>query len=222
MAELPAERVAVNQPAFSCVGVDVFGPFLVKYGRSEVKRYTCLFTCLSTRAVHLEKIDSLDTSSFINAFCRFTARRGHPQTVYSDNATNFKAGELIINHDETHAFAIKHKIDWKFNPHTASHMDGAWERLIRTIRRVMLAVLDNTRLTDEILETVFCEIENIVNSRPLTKLSDDGNIDALTPNQLLILKKGHPILLANLVKVTSTELDGDMYNIFHLSSGESG
>ena len=95
-------------------------------------------------------------------------------------------------------------------------MGGAWERLIRTIRRVMLAVLDNTRLTDEILETVFCEIENIVNSRPLTKLSDDGNIDALTPNQLLILKKGHPILPGKFS-------EGDQYrarwrHVQHLSS----
>ena len=62
------------------------------------------------------------------------------------------------------------EIDWTFNPPLASHHGGVWERMIRTVRRVMLAVLNsNTRLTEEILHTVLCEIECIVNSRPITK-----------------------------------------------------
>ena len=72
------------------------------------------------------------------------------------------------------SYAVKHDLVWHFNPPTASHMGGLWERMIGIIKRILLAILPNTvKLTDEILETVFCEAESIVNSRPLTKVSDD-------------------------------------------------
>ena len=73
-------------------------------------------------------------------------------------------------------------------PPLASHRGGAWERMIRTVRRIMCALLGGKeRLTDDILSTVFCRVENIVNSRPITKSSDDPNDDvALTPNHLLL------------------------------------
>ncbi|KAJ8034438.1 hypothetical protein HOLleu_21279 [Holothuria leucospilota] len=73
MADLPTERVEDSTPPCSYVGIDVFGPFYVRLGRSEVKRYGCLFTCLSIRAIHVEKLDSLDTDTFINAFRRFVS-----------------------------------------------------------------------------------------------------------------------------------------------------
>ena len=93
MADLPKECVEANKPPCSYVGIDVFGPFHVKYGRSEIKRYSCLFTCLSIRAVHVEILNSLDTESFLNGFRRFTARRGCPEAVFSDNGTNLVWGE---------------------------------------------------------------------------------------------------------------------------------
>ena len=73
-------------------------------------------------------------------------------------------------------------------------MGGIWERLIRTIRKVFAGVLAGVtyRMTDETLRTVFCEIESVVNSRPVTKLSDDPDDGAsLSPNQLLLLKTTH-------------------------------
>ena len=76
MADLPPERLISGNAPFTYVGIDVFGPFLVKLGRSEVKRYSCLFTCFNTRAVHLEKLDSLDTNAFLNAFRRFSITPG--------------------------------------------------------------------------------------------------------------------------------------------------
>ena len=93
MADLPAERVTPDNPPFSNVGVDCFGPFVVKRGRSQLKRYGCLFTCLTMRAIHVEKLDSLETNSFINAFVRFGARRGVPEEVRWENGTNFVGGE---------------------------------------------------------------------------------------------------------------------------------
>ena len=76
MADLPKERVTPGQPLFSHVGIDYFGPFMEKQGRSQVKRYGCIFTCLTIRAVHIEIGHSLETDSFINTLRQLIARRG--------------------------------------------------------------------------------------------------------------------------------------------------
>jgi hypothetical protein len=195
MANLPPDRVKTMEAPFTRVGIDMFGPFLVKVNRSEVKRWVCLYTCMSTRAVHLEKTVSLDTNSFINSFRRFQSRRGKPESVYSDNGTNFVGAEAEMKRAKEEIsevviakFAADNGINWKFNPPTASHMGGVWERMIRTVRRVMFAVMQGG-LTDEILDTALCEVECIINGRPLTKLSDDPQDPTpLTPNHLLMLK----------------------------------
>lgn len=84
MADLPEDRVTPDKPPFTYVGVDCFGPFIVRRGRSYPKRYGVLFTCLSIRAVHIEVAYSLDTDSFIDAFRRFMARRGRPEEIRSE------------------------------------------------------------------------------------------------------------------------------------------
>ena len=88
MADLPPERCTPGPLGFQHVGVDLFGPFYVVQGRSSIKRYGCVFTCFSIRAIHIEVLASLETDSFINGFCRFCARRGRPRTIRSDNGTN--------------------------------------------------------------------------------------------------------------------------------------
>ena len=200
MADLPPERVHPGISAFNVVGVDIFGPFMVKFGRSQVKRYGCVYSCAVSRAVHIEKLDSLNTDSFINGFVRFVSRRGHPKTVMSDNGTNLVGtyNELqrsFAELDRHHIIqaARRRDIEWQFNPPMASHMGGIWERMIRTIRRILFAILSpNLRLSDEVLATVFCEAENIINSRPITKVSDDmHDDDPLTPNHLLMLNRNY-------------------------------
>ena len=84
----------------------------------------------------------------------------------------------------------KRNIEWNFNPPHASHFGGVWERIIRTLRQVLVAILSpNPWLTDDVLQTMFCQIEDIINSRPITKCSDDANDEnPLTPNHLLMMQ----------------------------------
>ena len=95
MSPLPRSRLQPSLRAFERVGIDFGGPYFTKQGRgkTKAKRYLCLFTCLATRAVHLEMAYSLDTSSFINAFTWMTSWRGMPTYIISDNGTNFVGAE---------------------------------------------------------------------------------------------------------------------------------
>ena len=94
MAELPRSRVQGDEPAITRVGMDYFGPFEIKCGRSVIrKKYGVIFTCLASRAVHIEVASSLDTSSCIDAIRRFISRRGHVKEMFSDNGTNLVGAE---------------------------------------------------------------------------------------------------------------------------------
>jgi hypothetical protein len=198
MADLPESRVTPCNPPFTYTGVDCFGPFYVRRGRSQVKRYGVIFTCLSIRAIHIEVASSLDTDSFINAMRRFVARRGTPAEMRSDNGGNFVSGERELrlciedwNQEKIHESLLQKDIKWIFNPPTASHHGGVWERCIRTARKVMNALLREQSLDDEGLHTLMCEVEAIINGRPITKVSDDSkDREALTPNHLLLLRTG--------------------------------
>lgn len=196
MADLPSERLIPDQPPFTFVGVDYFGPVLVKHKLSYVKRYGCIFTCLTTRAIHIEIAHSLDTDSFISAMRRFIARRGRPQVVRSDNGTNFHAGEREIrvvldgwNQQWIHKYASQQEIKWIFNPPAAAHMGGVWERLVRSVKKILSVLLSEQVVGDESLLTVVAEAESILNSRPSTQNPDDPtDAEPLTPNHLLMLK----------------------------------
>ena len=193
MADLPSSRVAYNQPPFTNCGVDVFGHVFVKQGRKRLKRWGVIFTCLTVRCIHLEIVETAETDSFINALRRFTNRRGCPETIYSDCGSNLQgtANELDefksnLNRTKITQTATEMNIKWDFNPPAAPHMGGAWERLIRSVKQVMAGLMNDRVLTDPQLNTLFTEVENIVNSRPLTHLSDNiEDLQALTPNHIL-------------------------------------
>ncbi|KAK3748896.1 hypothetical protein QZH41_002885 [Actinostola sp. cb2023] len=177
-------------------GVDCFGPFMIKRGRSQVKWYGVLYTCLAVRAIHIEVLHSMDTDSFVNSLRRFIARRGKPEIIRSDNGTNFVAGNKEIpeaisqwNDQKIHEFLLQRQVKWVFNPPSASHHGGIWERCIRTVRKVLNALLKEHILDDEGLSTLLCEVESIVDSRPITKTSNDpADLEPLTPNHLLLLR----------------------------------
>tara|TARA_B110000881_G_scaffold142907_1_gene126249 strand:- start:157 stop:5301 length:5145 start_codon:yes stop_codon:yes gene_type:complete len=196
MANLPADRIAPDEPPFSKVGMDYFGPLQVKRGRSQVKRYGVVFVCLASKAIHLECAASLDTDACINVIRRFISRRGQVTEIRSDNGSNLVGAKREMqneikswNQTRIHDSLLQKNVDWIFNPPGGSHHGGIWERQIRTIRKLMCATVREQLLTDDNLQTLLCEIEAIVNGRPITRIPGEvSDPEALTPNHLLLLK----------------------------------
>ena len=194
MADLPQMRLQSDGAPFEHVEMDYFGQLIVKRGRSEVKRYGVIFTCMSSRGAHLEISHSLETDACINAIRRFMARRGPVKSITSDNGTNLVGAEKELremlswmDQSKVSNFLGNNGIEWHFNPPTASHFGGKWETMIRTTRNVLYSLLkeQGSMLDDEMLSTVFCEAENILNNRQLTTTSNDPNdMLPLTPNML--------------------------------------
>lgn len=195
MAPLPPSRLSSYVRPFSYVGLDYFGPLQVKVGRSLVKRWVALFTCLTVRAVHVELAFNLTTESCIKCVRRFLDRRGSPIEIYSDNGTNFQGAERLLRQQINEGLAATytntttacHAAAWRFIPPGAAHMGGSWERLVRSIKVALPDAYDNDRLNDENLLTLLVEAEAIVNSRPLTYLPlDSEEQESLTPNHFLL------------------------------------
>ena len=196
MGQLPSVRVAVTERAFTNTGVDYAGPFLTRQGRgkTQAKRYLCLFTCLETRACHLEMAYDLTCEGFLMCLSRFRKRRGTPRNIVSDNGLNFVAAEKELRQAVQRLsgggiaadLAIKN-INWKFNPPASPHHGGVFESLIKSAKRAIYAVIGRSACYDEELQTVFTETEGLLNARPLTTISDDPNdMSPLTPQHFLI------------------------------------
>ena len=195
MSPLPPCRLGQTMKAFDKCGLDYGGPFLTKCGRGKPrnKRYLCLFTCMATRAVHLEMAYSLDTSSFLNAFWRMTYRRGLPSEIVSDNGKNFVAGEKELrsltnnlNKNDICKKTSDKGVKWHFNPPYSPHHGGAFESLIKTAKKAMYSQMKDAEVTDEELVTIIAGAESLINSRPLTYQSANGkDLIPLTPNHFL-------------------------------------
>ena len=201
MADLPEDRLE-PAPPFTFSAVDYFGPWYVKEGRRELKCYRVLFTCLSSRAIHLEVSNSLTTDSFLNAYRRFVGRRGPVRQLRSDQGTNFigamnelQQAVTELDHERIREELLSNNCDWvEFKPNVphASHMGGVWERQIRSVRNVLASLLEShgTQLDDESLRTFMVEAEAIVNCRPLAvnTINSSQSPEPLTPNHLLTMK----------------------------------
>ena len=183
MADLLIERLGYKQPPFTNTGVDYFGAFLIPNRRSTEKRWVFLFTCLTTRVVHIEVVPSLDISSCVMGVERFIARLGTPTTIMSDNGTNFVGAqkELLTCVESWNKLApavfVQEGIKWKFNSLSAPHHGGSWERLVRSGKRVLIDILGIRRVTDE----------QSLNDRPITAVSSNPlDLEALTPNHFIL------------------------------------
>ncbi|XP_068696853.1 uncharacterized protein [Montipora foliosa] len=158
IAPLPGLRTQKSLRAFSQKSVD-FAAWTILYQagkrKNRHKRYLCLFTCLGTRAVHLEVAYGLDTDSFLNAFFRMVSRRGLPKDVLSDNGTNFVGAnneleELAgLDREKIQEKTACYGIKWHFNPPLAPHFSGVHEVMIKAAKKAIYAILSSADFTDE-------------------------------------------------------------------------
>ena len=155
--------------AFSKIAVDFAGPLYVQNiyeSNNTHKCYIALFTCASTRGIHLELGPDLNSSSFIRSLSRFIGRRGLPALLISDNGKTFTDSAV-------QRFVNSKNITWKFNIPTARWYGGFFESLVKLTNRCLKKTIGNTSLTYEELETVLIETKGILNSRPLTFIYGD-------------------------------------------------
>uniref|UniRef100_A0A0A9WXB7 30S ribosomal protein S8 n=1 Tax=Lygus hesperus TaxID=30085 RepID=A0A0A9WXB7_LYGHE len=121
---------------------------------------------------------------------RFIARRGKPSVVFSDNAKTFLGTNNVlqsVDWEKIEEYGTTRRIRWRFNPPTAAWWGGWWERLIGMLKKILRKVLGRSRLSLEELTTLVCNCESLMNSRPLTYLSEDPqDLVPLSPAMFLL------------------------------------
>ena len=170
--DLPFERVS-DHPPFIYTGLDFVGPlFACKSNGSEMKVmgkvYICLFTCASTRGIHLELTRGLDVDSFLLALRRFSAQRGLPATLFSDNANTFRAAskevKKIARSEEVLHYLTEQRISWKFIVEKAPWWGGFWERVVQSVKRSLRKAIGSASLSFEEIRTLLVEVESVINA----------------------------------------------------------
>ena len=198
MGQIPKLRVAAGFPAFSNTAIDMFGPLQVRLGRKTLKEaHVIIFTCMTTRAVHLELVTDRSTDTFLMAFRRFVFLRGNPNNCWSDCGTNFIEAqhylkELLNDWDTPRIQSVVSEefsstFQWSWNVPRASHQNGIVESLIKSVRQALDATSKNQALTEEQWRTYLAEVTCLINQRPLYPSSNGiWESPPITPNDLLI------------------------------------
>ena len=193
-APLPEFRLR-DDPAFSSTGVDYANPFYV-YGTVErqeesSKVYMLLYTCASSRAVHLDLTPDLTAHAFLRSFRRFVSRHGIPCLIRSDNAKTFKSASkrlvTLLDLPKVQQFMCERTISWSFQLPKASWWGGFFERLIKSTKRCLRKMLGSTiKVTYDELLTLIVKVEAILNSRSLTYVYLNDVEEPLTPSHLIM------------------------------------
>ncbi|XP_071481170.1 uncharacterized protein [Diadema antillarum] len=195
MADLPTERLSPHTPPFHYTACDYFGPFQVRVGRNKTaKNYGVLFTCLNSRAVHLELATDCSTMEFLQVLRRFFAIRGQPGKILSDNGTQFIGAQRELrdmvrgwSKEELREFCAEKGTEWTFTTPAAPHQNGSAESLVKSCKYALKRAIGEQILTPFELYTCLLEVANLVNQRPIGRIPtdpDDGNY--LCPNDMLL------------------------------------
>lgn len=212
MASLPSNRITPARP-FLHSGVDFAGPISIRLskgcGYKSSKGYISVFVCLVTKALHLEAVSDLSTPAFLAAYHRFTARLGICAHLYSDNETNFVGAKnelermlrqsILSSSPELGQTLSKIGTHWHMIPPASPHFGGLWEAGVKSVKTHLKKIIGISTLTFEELTTLLCQIEAILNSRPLCPMSNDSTDCA-------VLTAGHFLISDNLNSVPQPDL----------------
>ena len=187
---LPVYRFNVNEP-WSTTALDMTGHMLTKeHGSNELNKvYFIIFVCMSTGAGHIEMTPDASSESFSKAFQRFTARRGVPKRLVSDQGSNFKGFnkelKLIADSSIVHNYLTDTGIEWKWIPIGDPHFNGYVERHLGILKSIMKKSIGNKILSQDSLRTIACYAESLFNERPLCIMdANDPDFIPITPNML--------------------------------------
>ena len=196
MSPLPIERMQPCPP-FSSVGIDFFGPYLIKgeiQKRIKGKGYGVIIACSSSRAVYIDVSKDYSTDSLLQVIRRFTSIRGWPNKFFSDNGTQLVAAskELSstiqgVDFELLKRYGLNKGTDWSFPPPNAPWHNGATEALVKTVKRAVNTAIGDQVLTFSELQTVLFEAAQLVNQRPIGQHPshpEDGKY--LCPNDLIL------------------------------------
>ena len=201
----PTRRTPLQNSPFYHSGIDMFGPFNIRHGKATraspgvQKAWVLIFSCLYSRAVHLETLDSIDTSSFKLAFHRFQSLRGECTYLRSDAGSNFVGArnEEMSRESQELDKVVREMQDhwqhqgkqWDMNPPLASHFGGVWERAIGQVKQIIQGYLlprQDRLLSKEEFHTMLFQASRIVNSTPLHVAPESPNdSQPTTPHHLL-------------------------------------
>ena len=195
MADLPECRLAPLTPPFYYTACDYFGPYNVKIGRNKTtKCYGVIFTCLNTRAVHLELAVDYSTMEFIQVLRRFFAVRGCPSLMISDNGSQLVGAERELREmvkgwdtNKLREFSAEKGMQWKFTTPASPHQNGCAEALVKSCKLALKKAIGAQVLTPFEFYTFLLEVANLVNQRPIGRIPndpDDGSY--LCPNDILL------------------------------------
>ena len=194
---LPEYRTEGSRP-FEVTGVDFAGPLSYRVGKEEIGKYSIIiFTCASSRAVHLEVTRTQTADEFQKKLNAFISRRTRPRVIVSDNAGVFKTTadwiRAIRKSEKLHNYLAREEIRWQFNLARSPWWGGFYERLIKEIKKTLHKTLGRSRLLYEAMESVVMDIERNLNNRPLTYVEAEGEEEVLTPNMIMWGRDAHPI-----------------------------
>jgi hypothetical protein len=188
-APLPNFRTEFAEP-FTTTGVDFAGPLYYKIGKNETRKaYVALFTCSTTRAVHLSLCKEMTFTEFKRVMKNFVARRGSPKLFVSDNAKTFKAAKkwlsTLAREEDLFNYLAVNNINWRFNMSRSPWWGGFFERLIGIMKISLSKTIGKALLRFEELEEALLDVEVFMNNRPLCYVGEEFEVPVITPNILL-------------------------------------
>ena len=197
--DLPHERVNFLKP-FNHTGIDYTGHFFVKdFSGNKHKVYILIFSCMNSRAIHLEVVDTMSTHDFILAFVRFYNRYGLPQVIYSDNAKSFLSSTTLLSNliasDHFQQTFIKYNVKHKTIPAYSPWFGASYERLIKTVKQCLYKTFGRNIVKDTSFLTSLSDIQLSINNRPLTYRDCDNHLEVVTPNHLISTGNSFPSLI---------------------------